>query len=155
MSLRIDGEVERPQQFTWDALAALPASAQVPDVSQVAPKKSGGAVRLAALLDACGLKPSARYLTLHASRDDFHATIPLASVRGVALLIYRLGDEPLPAQQGGPLRFLIPDPAACGTHEVDECASVKFVDRLELTAEPGFDNRPADERAHAQLHAKA
>jgi hypothetical protein len=52
------------------------------------------------------------------------------------------------------VRFLIPDYAACHTDEIDECANVKFVDRIELTTEKGFDNRPHDGAAHAALHAK-
>lgn len=153
MKLRVEGEVDRPCDFAWHDLAQLPAEAQIEDVGVLSPQRSGGAVRLEAVLERCAVRPSARYLSLHASRDDFHASVPLAAVRDAAVLIYRQGDQPLPEKQGGPLRFLIPDPAACGTHQVDECASVKFVDRLELTTEPGFDNRPADERAHAQRHA--
>ena len=48
----------------------------------------------------------------------------------------------------------IPDYAACHSAEVDECANVKFVDRLELSAQPGFDNRPHDDKAHEALHQK-
>lgn len=153
MKLRVEGEVDRPCDLGWDDLARLPPEAQIDDVGVLSPQRSGGAVRLAAVLERCAARPSARYLTLHATRDDFHVSIPLAAVREAAVLVYRQGDRPLPEKQGGPLRFLIPDPAACGTHEVDECASVKYVDRFELTAEPGYDNRPADERAHAQRHA--
>lgn len=150
-AIKVDGEVERPAELSWRDLAALPR--QVPDVGALVAGRSGGAVPLAAILEHCGVRPEARYLTLHATRDDFHASIPLAAVHKTGLVIYRLGDEPLPEKQGGPIRFLIPDPASCGAHEVDECASVKYVDRLELTAEPGHDNRPADERAHAARHA--
>ena len=53
-----------------------------------------------------------------------------------------------------PFRFLIPDFAACKTHEIDECANVKFVNRIELTRERGHDNRPHDEAEHAALHEK-
>jgi hypothetical protein len=69
-------------------------------------------------------------------------------------VIYREGGQPLPEKAGGPVRFFIPDFAACHTHEIDECANVKFVDRLELTAAKGFDNRPHDGDEHAALHAK-
>jgi hypothetical protein len=33
-------------------------------------------------------------------------------------------------------------------------ANVKFVDRIELTADKGFDNRPHDGAEHAALHAR-
>ena len=106
-------------------------------------------------MSAVGLRPEAAWLTLHASADNFHASVPLESVREQGLLVYSLDGQPLPAKSGGPVRFLIPDVAACHTHEVDECANVKFVDRLELSAARGFDNRPEDERAHAALHRRA
>ena len=38
--------------------------------------------------------------------------------------------------------------------EIDECANVKYLDHIELTAGKGHDNRPHDEQQHAALHAK-
>jgi DMSO/TMAO reductase YedYZ molybdopterin-dependent catalytic subunit len=93
-----------------------------------------------------------KYLTLHASTDDFHASIPLADVRERAVIIYALAGAAMPTDKGGPARFFIPDHAACHTAEIDECANVKFLDRMELTAERGYDNRPTDEAEHAKLH---
>jgi DMSO/TMAO reductase YedYZ molybdopterin-dependent catalytic subunit len=115
-------------------------------------KRKGRAVTLAGLLALAQPRPAARYMSVHATADDFHASIPLDAVRARAVLIYQLEGRPLPASAGGPVRLLIPDFAACHTAEVDECANVKFVDRIELTAERGFDNRPHDEVAHAELH---
>ena len=109
-------------------------------------------MRLAGVLALVGAKPSAKWLTLHASRDNFHASVPLDAVRDRALILYEAEGQPLPVSAGGPFRFLIPDFAACHTAEVDECANVKFVDRIELTAERGFDNRPKDDTEHAKLH---
>ena len=151
--LTIDGAVERPLRLSLADLSAL--AGQVPDVSQLVPGRQGVGVTLAALLSAAGVQPTSKWLTLHASADDFHASIPLEAVRDAGLVLYRLGDQPLPASAGGPVRFLIPDVAACHTHEVDECANIKFVDRLELSVARGFDNRPEDERAHAALHRQA
>src|SRR5262249_14986547 len=99
-------------------------------------------------------KPDSKYLTLHSSSDDFHASIPLEAVRGRAILIYRLEGQPLPASAGGPIRFFIPDFAACHTSEIDECANVKFVDHIELSATRGHDNRPHDAQEHAKLHER-
>src|SRR5919106_108212 len=93
--------------------------------------------------------PSATYLTLHASADDFHASVPLDTVRQRGLLIYEVDGQPVPLSAGGPFRFYIPDFAACHSAEVDECANVKFVDRIELSSDKGFDNRPEDEKQHA------
>jgi DMSO/TMAO reductase YedYZ molybdopterin-dependent catalytic subunit len=151
-TLTLDGDVASPATLSFADLAALEASFQVVDVSRLDPKRRGDAVRLAGLLERVKPKPSARYLTLHASKDDFHASIPLDAVRASAILIYRLDGQPLPESAGGPIRFFIPDFAACHTAEIDECANVKFVDRIELTAEKGFDNRPHDGAEHEELH---
>ncbi|MEX2113159.1 MAG: molybdopterin-dependent oxidoreductase [Pirellulales bacterium] len=153
-TLTIDGEVERPATLSFDDLASLPAEFQIADVSRIDPKRKGDAVKLSALLDRVQPKPLAKYLTLHATADDFHASIPLEAVRERAIVIYRLDGQPLPTSAGGPLRFYIPDFAACHTSEIDECANVKFVDRMEFTAAPGQDNRPHDAQQHAELHQR-
>lgn len=152
--LTIDGEVARPLSLSFEDLAAFPAEQQITDVSRIDPKRQGDAVKLAALLERAGPSAAAKYLTLHASHDDFHASIPLEAVRERAFLIYRVNGQPLPTSAGGPLRFYIPDFAACHTAEIDECANVKFVDRIELSSSPGQDNRPHDAQQHAELHER-
>ncbi len=153
-TLTIDGEVAQPATLSFADFAALPADSQITDVSRIDPKRKGDAVKLTALLDRVQPKPAAKYLTLHAATDDFHASIPLEAVRDRAMVIYRLEGAPLPTSAGGPLRFYIPDFAACHTSEIDECANVKFVDRMEFTAKPGQDNRPHDGAEHEALHEK-
>ncbi len=150
--LRVDGEVAHRLNLTFDELAAIPAAGQVPDVSRFHPKRQGDGVTLESLLALAAPNPSATYLTLHATRDDFHASIPLAEVRGEGIVVYQLEGEPLPVKNGGPIRFLIRNPAACHTEEMDDCANVKFVDRIELTAGKGRDNRPHDDVEHEKLH---
>jgi DMSO/TMAO reductase YedYZ molybdopterin-dependent catalytic subunit len=152
--LIIDGEVENRAALSFADLAAIEEPHQVNDVSRIDPKRKGDAVTLEGLLARVRPKASARYLTLHSSTDDFHASIPLDAVRKRAIVIYRLDGQPLPATSGGPVRFFIPDFAACHTGEVDECANVKFVDRIELTSARGQDNRPHDEKQHAELHER-
>lgn len=150
--LTIDGEVENPVHLSFDQLSAIDGVHQIVDVSQFDPKRKGDAIKLTGLLSLAKVKPSASYLGLHASTDDFHASIPLHPVRDSAFLIYRLDGRPLDLKAGGPFRFYIPDHAACHTDEVDECANVKYVDRIELTSTKGFDNRPDDDEQHARLH---
>lgn len=154
LTFRVDGRVERPADFDFAQLQQLPAEYQIPDVSQVVPGRTGGAVRLAGLLDQVQPQSDARFIGLHASRDDFHASVPLDAIREQAILIYARDGRPLSAEQGGPVRLFIPDHAECQADEVDECANVKFIDHIELTAERGFDNRPQDEDEHAELHAR-
>lgn len=153
-SLRMEGAVEQPVELTFEQLAALPAEFQIENVSRFDPQRQGDAISLRGLLAQVNLRPDVKYLGLHAARDDFHASIPLEPVLDRAFLIYRLQGKPLDATAGGPFRFFIPEFAACHTHEIDECANVKYVDRIELTLTQGFDNRPHDAQQHAALHDK-
>jgi DMSO/TMAO reductase YedYZ molybdopterin-dependent catalytic subunit len=152
--LTIDGEVETPLRLSFADCAALEPALQLVDVSQLDPKRSGDALRLAGLLELVKPRSGAEWLNLHASRDDFHAGIPLADVRDRAIVIYRLAGAPLPEKAGGPFRFFIPDFAACHSAEIDECANVKYVDRIEVSTQRGFDNRPHDAAEHAELHRR-
>jgi DMSO/TMAO reductase YedYZ molybdopterin-dependent catalytic subunit len=152
--LTIAGEVADARTLTFADLAAIGSEHQVLDVSRIVPGRKGDAVRFTGILQLIQPKPTAKYLGLHSSTDNFHASIPLAAVVDRALVIYRLDGQPLPAKAGGPVRFFIPDFASCHTHEIDECANVKFVDRIELTTEKGFDNRPHDGAEHEDLHRK-
>jgi DMSO/TMAO reductase YedYZ molybdopterin-dependent catalytic subunit len=153
-TLKISGEVTTPTEFRFEDLAAMPDQYQIKDVSRIDQSRKGDAVTLEGLLQAVGSKSSAKYLGLHSKSDDFHASIPLEPVRQKAFVIYRLNGGPLTEKQGGPFRFYIPDYAACHTHEIDECANVKFVDHMELTAAAGFDNRPHDGQEHDELHRR-
>ena len=152
-TLRVDGAVERPASLTFDDLARFNDTEQVHDVSRFPSRKSGDGVTLEAVLSRVGLRPEASYLTLHASRDDFHASVPLAPIQEQGVVVYRLGDGPLPEEKGGPFRFLIRDPSACHTSELDDCANVKYIDRIELTIGKGRDTRPSDDTEHEALHA--
>ncbi len=127
MILRIDGNVERPLRLTFADLAGFPESAQVRDVSRFHSTRKGDGVSFDALLERAGVLPTANYLTLHADRDDFHVSVPLEPLRGQGIVVYRLGPGPLGLEHGGPIRFLIRDPAACHTDQLDECANVKYL----------------------------
>jgi len=139
--LTIDGEVEERLELTFADLAAMPADGQVPDVRRFDETRCGGGVTLDSLIQRAKPQPSATHLTLHATSDGFSASLPLGIMGGEGILVYRLDDEPLPVEFGGPVRFVIPNPAACGTAELDACANVKFIDRIELTAGKGRDTR--------------
>lgn len=147
--ITVTGLVERAAQLDYESLAALPG--QIADVSELAAGREGAAVRFSSVLDAVGASPEAAFLTLEAE-GDFAASIPLEPVAGQAVIIYGFEDGPLPEDKGGPMRFLIPDPAACGTADVDQCANVKWLRSIELSTERGRDVRPSTLRAHEALH---
>jgi DMSO/TMAO reductase YedYZ molybdopterin-dependent catalytic subunit len=136
----------------FDDLEGLPESFRIDDVSRFHPNRRGDGVALEAILERVRPRPEADYLTLHADRDDFHVSIPLQAVRGEGVVVYKHAGRGLGPEQGGPVRFLIRDPAACHTSELDDCANVKYLSRIELTVRRGRDTRPTDEAAHAALH---
>jgi DMSO/TMAO reductase YedYZ molybdopterin-dependent catalytic subunit len=152
--LKVEGEVGSPLDLTYADLERLPETYQVRDVSQFPPhaKRPGDGVALEALLERARPKPEANYLTLHADRDDFHVSVPLQAVRGEGIVVYKHAGRPLGPEHGGPIRFLVRDPTACHTSEMDDCANVKYLSRIELSVRRGRDTRPADEAAHAALH---
>lgn len=152
--LVVDGAVANPLRLGFDDLAGLPEADQIPDVSPHHPGREGHGIDLRALLRLAGPKNEARFLTLHADRDDFHVSIALDAIRDRGMVVYRLGDGPLETSRGGPIRFLVRDPATCHTAELDECANVKYLSRIELTTGRGRDTRPEDEAAHAALHGR-
>ena len=151
-TLRVDGLVTSPQSFSCDDLRAFSEAEQVRDFTRFHPKRPGDGVTLRAILDRVVPAAEATYLTLHATRDNFAASIPLAAIVDEAVVIYQLDGAPYPEAKGGPFRFLIKNPAVCHTDELDDCANVKFVDRIELTAGRGRDTRPHDEQQHEALH---
>jgi DMSO/TMAO reductase YedYZ molybdopterin-dependent catalytic subunit len=150
--LTIDGAVERPLRLSYADLEGLPEPDQVCDVSRFHPERRGDGVELAALLDQAAVRPDAKYVTLHADRDDFHVSVPLDAIRDQGIVVYRLGSERLGVENGGPIRLIIRDPSACHTGELDDCANVKYLSRIELTTGRGRDTRPATDAEHAALH---
>lgn len=152
--LVIDGEVTAPLSLTYDDLSAFPESDHVRDVSRFHPSRRGDGVTLESILQRVSLTNGASYLTLHATADDFAASIPLEAVRAEGLVVYSVEGRPMTLAQGGPVRFLIKDAAACHTDELDDCANVKFLDRIELTSGRGRDTRPTDDEQHEELHRR-
>jgi DMSO/TMAO reductase YedYZ molybdopterin-dependent catalytic subunit len=152
--LRVEGAVEHPLAVTFEDLEAMPEVDQVVDVSKFQPGRRGDGVTLESLLGRAIPSKGATHLTLHADRDDFHVSIPLDVIRGQGVVVYRVGDGPLAPEHGGPIRLLIRDPSACHSGELDDCANVKYLSRIELTTRRGVDTRPTDEEAHRALHER-
>jgi DMSO/TMAO reductase YedYZ molybdopterin-dependent catalytic subunit len=144
-ALEICGDVRKPGKFDFAALTRLPG--QIDDVATLLPGRRGGAVRLVSLLDAVQPQPETTHITVESTDGSFSASVPLAAVIESAVVLYRLGAQELPEQQGGPFRFLITDAQACATGGADLCANVKFVGRIALSAGPGRDTRPGEAKA--------
>ena len=141
-ALEIGGHVQQPGAFDFEALARLPG--QIEDIATLIPGRTGSGVRLVSLLDAVKPHPEATHLTVESADGNFSASVPLTAVVESAVVLYRLGSQALPTQQGGPFRFLITDAQTCATGGADLCANVKFVGRIALSAGPGRDTRPME-----------
>ena len=125
--LRVEAEGGvKLRELSFAELAALPGQVVVFRGSEA------GGVRLGALLDAIDLPADAAYVTIIAA-DGCSKSLPIATIDEVVLL-YRSGADPLPAELGGPLRVLVP--------ALDECASLKSVSSIALSAEPVKEVRP-------------
>jgi DMSO/TMAO reductase YedYZ molybdopterin-dependent catalytic subunit len=147
--LRIEQEGKPAQELDFQQLAAL--DSQIDDIGSLIPGRVGGAVPLQAILDRLQPDRDLDYLTVESTDGGFAASVPLEALRQ-AIIAYRLGDQPLPRDKGGPLRFLIPNDEGCATGGADACANVKFVGTLRLTKGQGKDTRPSTPRKHAGLH---
>lgn len=127
--LRIEGTVHRPSDLGFEDLAALPD--QIADVAVLVPGRRGGAVPFRALLDKVGVSEQASRATLESTDGKFSQQAPLAALES-AVLVYRLADGPLPADLGGPVRFLIPGVEDCSVPGVDRCTNVKSLGRVRI-----------------------
>lgn len=128
--LVVDGLVARRLELTPADLAAF-RQAEVTDDFRClegwsVPGVHWGGVALATVLEAAGVAAEARFV--QASAGEFSVPLSLEEARG-ALLATRLGEAPLPREHGGPVRLVAP-----GT---DCFTSIKWLDRIELRAEPG------------------
>lgn len=152
--LRVEGAAVAPLSLTFESFDGMPEGMQVPDVSRFHPTRKGDAVTLSSLIELAGPLPGVTHVTLHADRDDFHVSVPIDAIRDQGLVVYKVGDGPLAVEQGGPIRLLLRDPAACHADDLDECANVKYLSRIELTRGRGRDTRPVDDAEHQALHQK-
>ena len=129
-TLRIDGLVARPLELSPTDLARLPrAVVEEPFVCEEGwsvPGLRWAGVQLADVLALAAPLPQASYV--RASAAPYVAPVPLSEA-GNAVLADALNGEPLSIEHGAPWRLVLPG-GACYT-------SVKWLDHLELTAEPG------------------
>jgi DMSO/TMAO reductase YedYZ molybdopterin-dependent catalytic subunit len=136
----IEGEVERPQAFSYLDLQEVHRYYQVADLSLVDERLSGKAVRLRRLLDLAGPVYGTRFLTIESADGGFSPSVPIAEVSRTALIVYEKEGKPLPLDQGGPARFVVP-------YHPDACLNVKALGRLVVSRERGRDTRPSQTAA--------
>ncbi|HEY7065197.1 MAG TPA: molybdopterin-dependent oxidoreductase [Chloroflexota bacterium] len=128
--LRVDGLVARPGTHAAAELAALPraelAEPFVCEEGWQVPGLRWRGVRLADALALAGPLGAGRHVRVYAGEYAVPLSLDQA---GEALLAEALNGEPLTVEHGAPWRLVVPG-GQCFT-------SVKWVERLEVTAEPG------------------
>lgn len=151
--LKITGEVDSPAEFAASDLDAFGPEEKVEDVARLGSSRHGGGVWLQAILRRVKPCTSVRYITFRSPSDDFAASVPIDRIAEAGVVIYTQNGKTMSPAEGGPFRFIIPNPAACHTAEIDECTNVKYLEEISLSADRGRDTRPDDEDEHAKLHA--
>ena len=109
--LTIDGEVGRPMQLSMADIQAIPLTSMVIRhvcVEGWAAIVQWGGVRLQDLIQLAQPKPGARYVYFK-SADGYYESWDLASsVHPQTLMAYQKNGQPLPIENGAPLRLAAP-----------------------------------------------
>lgn len=109
--LTIDGEVGRPMQLSMAEIQAMPLTSMVIRhvcVEGWAAIVQWGGVRLQDLIKLAQPKPGARYVYFK-SADGYYESWDLASsVHPQTLMAYQKNGQPLPIENGAPLRLAAP-----------------------------------------------
>jgi hypothetical protein len=106
-------------------LCALPGG--IADVSGQFPKRSGAAARIESLFASFALPD--RGTAVVVAGDGFASEPVAIPVLRQGVLLHSLAGEPLPPDQGGPFRLLIPEEAST---DPISCANVKGVAKVVL-----------------------
>ncbi|QJS12816.1 molybdopterin-dependent oxidoreductase [Streptomyces argyrophyllae] len=110
--LTIDGLVDHPRGYTLDELRALPQTRLVKDVQCVTGWRVPGTpfegVRLSHLLDAAGVRSSARALRFTCFDGTYTESLTLAQARRADVLVaLRMQDKDIGHDHGGPVRLYV------------------------------------------------
>jgi DMSO/TMAO reductase YedYZ molybdopterin-dependent catalytic subunit len=109
---RVFGEVERPVRWTWEEFQRLPRTAVRSDIHCVTRwsrfDNLWEGVSARTVLDAAGVKPTARFAIAHAEAG-FTANLPLKELlEDDVLLADRHDGQELTPDHGWPLRLVVP-----------------------------------------------
>ncbi|HWQ96110.1 MAG TPA: molybdopterin-dependent oxidoreductase [Candidatus Methylomirabilis sp.] len=130
--LKIDGLVNTPLTISYDEFLKLESEEQVSDFHCVegwsVENVKWKGVRLKTLFNKAGLKPEAAFATFHSSSGIYNDSLSIKeSLEPDVMLAYMIDDEPLPEEQGRPVRLVMP--------RMFGYKNVKWVNRITLTGE--------------------
>ncbi len=129
--LTIDGLVSKPLSISYDELLKLQSEEQVTEFHCVdgwsVENVKWKGVRLKVLFEMAGLAPEAAFVTFHSASGVYMDSLSIKeALEPYVMLAYMLNDEPLPQEQGKPLRLVMP--------RMFGYKNVKWVNRITLTA---------------------
>jgi DMSO/TMAO reductase YedYZ molybdopterin-dependent catalytic subunit len=132
--LRIDGQVRRPLELSYDELLALPKAEQISTfhcvTGWIVKGVRWGGVRFHDLLAEAQPLPRARALHFISAEHPYDDYLELRQVAlPNVMLAYEMDGKPLPREHGAPVRVVIP--------EMYGYKNVKWVERIELVSGPG------------------
>lgn len=111
--LRVHGEVRTPLEIDYRELLALPQTEQLSDVHCVTGWTVFDArwkgVQIAHLAELAGVKDTAAHVIFEAAHGYTANVLLKEALAPNSLVAYRLNDEPLPLENGPPVRSLVPD----------------------------------------------
>ncbi|MFB8249637.1 molybdopterin-dependent oxidoreductase [Streptomyces sp. NPDC055952] len=110
--LTVDGLVDRPTAYTLGDLRALPQTRMVRDVQCVTgwrvPDTPFEGVRLSRILDAAGVRPTARAVRFTCFDGTYTESLTLDQARRADVLVaLRMQDKDLGHSHGGPVRLYV------------------------------------------------
>ena len=128
--LRIDGLVTNPRWIDPADLASLPRTSLNEEFSceegWTVPEQRWSGIALSEVLSLAGPLPEAKFVRVGAGA--FVVPLAIEDIEA-AVLCDTLNDSTIPLEHGAPWRLFVPG-KSCYT-------SVKWVDRLEVTSQPG------------------
>lgn len=110
--LRVEGEVDAPQRFTFDEFQGLPSVRTTSAFHCVTGwttfDNAWEGVTIQELADRAKIRPSAKFATFTCG-DGYTTSHPLAVLYDSdVLMVHRWDGKPLPVEHGGPVRLLVP-----------------------------------------------
>lgn len=128
--LAIDGLVSKPLTISYDELLKLESEEQVTEFHCVegwsVENVKWKGVRLKVLFEMAGPAPDAAFATFHSASGIYADSLSIKeALEPYVMLAYMLNDEPLPQEQGKPLRLVMP--------RMFGYKNVKWVNRITLT----------------------
>jgi DMSO/TMAO reductase YedYZ molybdopterin-dependent catalytic subunit len=106
--LTVEGQVARPRDFSLADLRALPSRTQITRHTCEEGWTAIGAwtgVPLAAVLDAAGVRPTARFVVFHSVDQFVNSLDMLDALHPQTLLAYEMNGRALPVAHGAPVRL--------------------------------------------------